>query len=708
MRYYKLFFVSISLLIYEFFFAKLLDYALWPPSSLIVISLLMIGYSLGCILVKVSRNVGFNNSKIIFSLSVSIIAVLLLSNKFIYFGYRSLEKEILLIVLIGIIPFILFGLYFATLFTASSNLGQMLAVHMIGLAVGAYLAPSCYKIFGLETMTILISCSLLFILFLGERQRKKIVYLLFLLILVFSGGVIKLDYTRFIKYKHAHVFHDNSQDNFVTIEKTKYTYFSRVDAVSINKQKFILTDGNADTGVYKKFSDVRKMPRYYLVYPYRKHDEVLIIGPGGGNDIATALKGKAKQITAVELNSATIGLMENFFRSFSGHLYANPKVKIINKEGRAYIENTPRKFDLIVLQGTDTGIYRFNSGVRLENYLYTQEALSCYWDALSSQGTLYISRPAYLDPSSKYPKQTLLLYLTLQETLAKRGIEINEHLVVMQPKDSHEIIILLCKEKIKSLPYPQEILQKINILKAPGYPRILDSQLMELKRELPLSAITDDRPAFYVFRNKLHDLGFITKIIVPLLFICLLIAVLRFGAAKGSYHFSIFVLLGAAYIILELNLIEKIAILTGDPVASYRWGLPLFLISSGMGAYLGTKISLKKAIASCFIVSILILAIPQVWNYIGIGSYLLTILLYFPLVAVVGILAGIPYAHLLQRQDSNREFLIAFDAAGTIAGGLIIWFTLSHFGFSITMYILTILYIMIGLGISLKLIKDQT
>src|SRR5205814_1492273 len=75
---------------------------------------------------------------------------------------------------------------------------------------------------------------------------------------------------------------------------------------------------------------------------------VLIVGPGGGPDVVSALVFNASKVTGVEINPIIANdIMRNRFKTYSGGLYEHPKVKIIVDEGRSYIRSAPEQYDVI-------------------------------------------------------------------------------------------------------------------------------------------------------------------------------------------------------------------------------------------------------------------------------------------------------------------------------------------------------------------------
>jgi spermine/spermidine synthase len=129
----------------------------------------------------------------------------------------------------------------------------------------------------------------------------------------------------------------------------------------------MLARGQIKKQFYQKVHDER---RAELGSPYRN---VLILGAGSGNDVATALMNGAEHVDAVEIDPAIAGLGK---RHHPERPYADPRVNLIIDDGRAFMSRTPRHYDLIIFALTDSLVKVSSmSQLRLENYLFTVESV---------------------------------------------------------------------------------------------------------------------------------------------------------------------------------------------------------------------------------------------------------------------------------------------------------------------------------------------
>src|SRR3954451_18924104 len=112
---------------------------------------------------------------------------------------------------------------------------------------------------------------------------------------------------------------------------------------------------------------------YRLVKPGFR---ALVIGPGGGRDLASALVFGAAQVDGDEINPIIADdVMRDRFRDYSGGIYTNPRVSIAVDDGRSFVRRAPNRYDIIQASLVDTWAATAAGAYTLtENTLYTVEA----------------------------------------------------------------------------------------------------------------------------------------------------------------------------------------------------------------------------------------------------------------------------------------------------------------------------------------------
>ncbi|MDQ6934321.1 MAG: methyltransferase domain-containing protein [Actinomycetota bacterium] len=127
-------------------------------------------------------------------------------------------------------------------------------------------------------------------------------------------------------------------------------------------------------------------PYYLQTYAQtpRPPGNVLIVGAGTGTDVAIALKQGAKHVDAVEIDPTLLrfGRQHNPDRA-----YDSPRVTTHVNDGRAFLESTSKKFDLIVFALPDSlTLVSGASSLRLESYLFTKQSVQVVRSHLAPHG----------------------------------------------------------------------------------------------------------------------------------------------------------------------------------------------------------------------------------------------------------------------------------------------------------------------------------
>jgi hypothetical protein len=122
----------------------------------------------------------------------------------------------------------------------------------------------------------------------------------------------------------------------------------------------------------------------YSHLPAGPLDRVLVIGAGSGNDVAVALDHDADRVDAVEIDPV---LLDRGQAMHPEAPYSDPRVVAHVDDGRAYLERTRDRYDLILFALPDSlTLVSGQAGLRLESYLFTQEAFAAARDHLTPDG----------------------------------------------------------------------------------------------------------------------------------------------------------------------------------------------------------------------------------------------------------------------------------------------------------------------------------
>ena len=168
----------------------------------------------------------------------------------------------------------------------------------------------------------------------------------------------------------------------------------------------IIKDLPADETAYFKY-----LPMYYP-YLLKKDPTTFVVQFGGGISTAVALKSGSQKVTVAEGNPAVLTAFreDKGLRDFTGDILNNPKINVIDYDGRLYVAHTKNRYDVVDLSLADSAGLSSPGGFSIvEKYSYTREAMSAYMRALKPDGILSVTLWNKEEP----PKSVLKLYATM-------------------------------------------------------------------------------------------------------------------------------------------------------------------------------------------------------------------------------------------------------------------------------------------------------
>lgn len=459
-----------------------------------------------------------------------------------------------------------------------------------------------------------------------------------------------------------------------------------------------------------------KMPPYTLL----KNPSVLIIGLGGGVDIAIARYNNARRIVGVEINPAMVSLMRDS-NAIPVNTYKFAKVHLM--DGRSFVESTKERFDLIQLMFTELYVPFPNSLAFVENYLYTVEAFRAYLKRLNDDGIIFINKWV---GNYETPSELLRITTTAYEALKREGIESPErnfiivgyfisgwrtnggYVLIKKKPFSHDEI-----QKVKdSLGEPMYLLyspedKELNNPFAAFF-RVSDIGLFYELSPLNISPTYDDKPYLNQFDKRLTEQW---KLLSYLFVISSFLLFLIFRGLKNNllfskrifYSLTTIVFISIGYMWIELILVQKFNILLGSPVLSMGIILVSFFFANGIGSYTVSIVSIrmKKFFLAVIPVLLFILyrALPVITEALLDNHFFYKLLSGVFTGTVTGFVLGIPFPLLLnniKKWTSNERMvslLISFDGIfSVLAVGLIMLLSVLY-GFNLLLLVSVFSYI---------------
>ncbi len=167
--------------------------------------------------------------------------------------------------------------------------------------------------------------------------------------------------------------------------------YYKLSAVVAGKDSGLyVTANNIPYQAARSLPVLRNEKKFYF-YPYQHVSRsslknVLIVGAGTGNDVAVALSEGAQHVDAVEIDPVLLGIGK---ADHPNHPYDSPRVTTHTDDGRAFVQDTTKKYNLILFALPDSlTAVAGQSSIRLESYLLTEQSVQAAEKHLAPGGTM--------------------------------------------------------------------------------------------------------------------------------------------------------------------------------------------------------------------------------------------------------------------------------------------------------------------------------
>lgn len=272
--------------------------------------------------------------------------------------------------------------------------------------------------------------------------------------------------------------------------------------------------------------------------PYRFYPSppsVLVLGSGMGNDVAAALRNGAGHVEAVEIDPMILELGKKLHFE---HPYQSPRVHLVLNDARNYIENSHDQFDLIMFSLLDSHTTASHfSNIRIDNYVYTREALARARSLLKPDG-IFVVKFQVDTPWIAYR-----LYELLETTFGQNPIQFQTDLGEYDM--SGRFFIAGSIERLR---------------KATSDPALAAYLASHGNLRMEKATLTtDDWPYFYQHEPGLPMIVIVVSIAILIVFGWFL----RQASGEGARIDLHFMFLGAGFMLLEAQIVSKMALLFG-------------------------------------------------------------------------------------------------------------------------------------------------
>ena len=315
---------------------------------------------------------------------------------------------------------------------------------------------------------------------------------------------------------------------------------------------------------------------YNLPYHFYPHpNSVLVLGAGTGNDVAAALRNGANRVVAVEIDPLILRLGKKLHFE---QPYSSDRVIPVLNDARSFLQNDSEQFDLIMFSLLDSHTTSSHfTNIRIDNYVYTREALQAARRHLKPDGLMVVKFWVAA------PWIAGRLYGLMNDTFGHPPLQV----AVEQP-------IYATAGSFYISGSPERLQQSLS-----------DPALTQYVQAHPAGPVetttltTDDWPYFYQRAPGLP----LTVVIISLVLVLLCWLFLRqAGVHSGSIRWHFF-FLGAGFLLLEAQIVSKMALLFGT-----TWvvnsiviaGLLLLIVASNLLVDFVPRIPFSLAYAGIF------------------------------------------------------------------------------------------------------------
>lgn len=721
--------LSLTLISSELTWTRIFSAEFFYTFAFLILSLAILGLGLGALALRLFPSL---NEKDNLGVLLSITGLLLLSGPPVVFllkldfsllfsSWAMVGKFLLTVILLSS-AFFTGGIILAKLFrNGFSDMPRLYMSDLLGAAAGVLLTIVLMNWYGTPVTTFLIPLPIIILAFLYSSRWLKVLPALLLAVLVI------------LSLRSDHML-ENQANNKQPIIYRHWDAMAKVKAFRVDKELIGLNIDNAAHTFTVKFDGNWKRPdsmKFGFMVDMTNlisdmsHCTFLSMGSGGGQDVLQALQAGAKEIHAVEVNPQLNYLLtEGGLSKFSGYIYRDPRVKVVTEDARTYVRRHHEKFDIIYSMSSNTFAALASGAFALaENYLFTTEAFSDYWNALTPTGYMMLDHQFYV------PRLTG----ELMEALSSLGVEHPErHFAVYDMPKMKRMQLLISKR-----PLTEEVIQRAfgSIPASSPYSTVvmhpaadsLKGNLIDLivregwqkasaKASIDISPCNDRRPftaQLGLWKNfswqKLNKVspydfkGFpLSKMIIVIVIAVVLLLIvplnllpyLKKGPKLKLYPWLYFFSIGMAFMIVEVILIQKYTMFIGPSSYSLITILLTLLLSSGIGSRFAAKV--KNEFAFLAIVGWIILDI-LVFNNL---FYLLSDLEMLPRILVsavmiipLGFFMGMPFTKGSLIVKELIDWGFAVNGAASVLGSCTIILIAIAFGFDTALLLAGLLYL---------------
>lgn len=381
-------------------------------------------------------------------------------------------------------------------------------------------------------------------------------------------------------------------------------------------------------------------------FPYRwfKPERVLIIGSGTGNDVWAARLAGAKDIDAVEIDPIILSVG----KEHPQRPYESKGVHIFMDDARSFMHKSHHLYDMIVYATLDSqAILSVTSSIRLDNYVYTKQALEESRSLLTKKGVM------------------VLLFSVPTDWMKVRLLELARAVF------GEDVRYLITDNYLFNL----IIFAGSGLQKALSNHPELSTIMAPLPKKTEATLPSDDWPFLYLERPCIP--GIYTKTLLMLLFISIfsiiVISPLKFG------KISVFFLsLGCSFLLLETKSITTLSLLFGSTwvVNAVVFSAILFLALLANWLVMVRRLEESRWFFVALVSSLIFSYFFPLTNLLKLN--------FFTKVLIAGFLAGLPLFFaavifaIIFRRIKQSGIALGSNLMGAVIGGFLEYLSMAR------------------------------
>ncbi len=775
--YAGIFLLAMGLLLYEVTLTRIFSFVIWSNYAFMIVSTALFGMGLAGVFMSLAGQRRFHMGRDqvpLFSLLFGVLAivslVLIIEVPLVVGEFGKLKNWLYLgvIYLALIAPFFCAGVTFTILLSGEGKqVHRLYFFDLIGAALGSILLVLVISPLGASGAVLLaaflgIAAAAVFAHH-GGKWRLALI----------AATIICAVATPFGEQLLPIKPHQSKRWFQAGMNATMFSAWSSLSRVDVTGRLVdgkvepydIWINGGENESMLARYSRTAKQEPAWdsINFPYiylsagGRQPKVAIIGSSGGIEVTYALSHDAGHVDAIEMDPVICAVVKDHYKSINDGMFSLPQVNLANDEGRSYIVNSNKRYDLIQMRNNFTPIAFASGAINLsETYLLTVEAFEDYFAHLTDDGILALNRWG------------TARMCTIIRALGKRlGIkDIDRHVMIVAGEAWMVNGVYLRKrpytdEEIAAA-YRWEKDRGFKVLYAPDMAKDANLYAKILKSDDPrqyyraggyeLSPPTDNWPFFdhflYLGRpvdvtsedlpTDMKKMGLVLRwlphslvqkvfggdpgipksdlpmvaITVEIVLISLLLIVLPLvllgrreaSPLRKAPFLAYFSILGAAFIMIELCFIKQFILFLGNPAFSISLVIAALLVFSGIGSFISERFG-ERPVKALGVVFPLIFALnvamvfllPVAFDLFLGSSLAVRIIVSVLVLAPIGTVMGMPFPLGLRLVHNASATMVgwAWGVNGfmTVVGSILTVIISLYLGFQAVLWTAGLLYL---------------